>query len=412
MQQFSRYNSGHSGTSSPLSGVRPMLRSWLLFHFASGQAFFSGSALLIAAVLLSPWAVSRPRRRLRNACVLFGVILVVCSATPLPVWGYAALTLVSIVWLALEYLESRRDRRPSNPGTELKETGAGVDESEPPDPLGRRWTPLNAARGLAAAAWMGAVVVEIPWHVTPRLPPVDRPVLAVIADSVTAGMGENEAVTWPQRLAKEHGIPVHDYSRMGATVKSARRQAARLTPEDNLVLLEIGGNDLLGSSTARHFEAGLDQLLLDIGRPERTVVMFELPLPPTFNAYGGIQRRLAKRHGVILIPKRLLMRVLCRSDTTLDSIHLSQAGHDELAAAVWSVVREAYPPAGAQRHSTSPRALPVKSLELRIAIPAPIERTATGHPRARVRASLTGSARDAEMPPCCSCGQRSVGEAP
>jgi acyl-CoA thioesterase-1 len=202
--------------------------------------------------------------------------------------------------------------------------------------------PLRAARLLTAASWIGAALAEIPWHIMPGLPPMDRPVLAVVADSVTAGIGENEAVTWPQRIAQEHGVPVHDYSQMGATVKSARQQAARLRPGDNLVLLEIGGNDLLGSSTAEQFETGLNRLLLDICRPERTVVMFELPLPPAFNRYGGIQRRLARRHGVILIPKRLLMRVLCRGDTTLDSIHLSQAGHDELSEAVWSVVRGAY----------------------------------------------------------------------
>ena len=314
-----------------------MLRSWLLFHFASGQAFFSGIAFWCAAVLLSPWALSRPHRRLRNACVLFGTLLVACSATPLPVWGYAALTLVSITWLLLEHLASRQP-----PPRDDRAREAGVAESEPLDRHVRRPRYVNAARVLAAAAWTAAALSEISWHVTPRLPPLDRPVLAVIADSVTAGIGEDEALTWPQRLSQEHGVPVHDYSRMGATVKSARRQAARLLPEDNLVLLEIGGNDLLGSSTAAQFETGLDQLLLDICHPERTVAMFELPLPPTYNAYGGIQRRLARRHGVVLIPKRLLMRVLCRGDTTLDSIHLSQAGHDELAAAVWSVIRGAY----------------------------------------------------------------------
>ena len=331
-----------------------MLRSWLLFHFASGQAFFSGTALMIAAVLLSRWAGSRPLRRLRNACVLFGTILVVCSATPLPVWGYAALTLVSIVWLGLEYRGLRPDRKSSDARKQPAEKiGAGAAEVRAPDSRGSHWLPLRLARVVAAAGWLGAALTEIPWHIVPGVPPMDRPVLAVIADSVTAGIGEDEALTWPQRLAEEHGLLVHDYSQMGATVKSARRQAARLRPEDNLVLLEIGGNDLLGSSTANEFAAGLDRLLLDIHRPARTVVMFELPLPPTFNSYGGIQRRLAQQHGVTLIPKRLLMRVLCRGDTTLDSIHLSQAGHDELAAAVWSAIRGAYQPAGARRSSTS-----------------------------------------------------------
>ena len=49
-----------------------MLRSWFLFHVASGQAFFSGAALIVAAIALSP----RSRgwlRPLRNLGLMFGV---------------------------------------------------------------------------------------------------------------------------------------------------------------------------------------------------------------------------------------------------------------------------------------------------------------------------------------------------
>ena len=66
--------------------------------------------------------------------------------------------------------------------------------------------------------------------------------------------------------------------------------------------------------------------------------MFELPLPPFYNAFGIIQRRLAKKHGVTLIPKRVLMRVLSGSNATLDSIHLTQHGHEMLAASVWEIL--------------------------------------------------------------------------
>ncbi|MBA3313247.1 MAG: hypothetical protein H0T47_08160 [Planctomycetaceae bacterium] len=142
--------------------------------------------------------------------------------------------------------------------------------------------------------------------------------------------------------SRNRGIVVHDHSAVGATVSSARKQAAKLLPDDDVVVLEIGGNDMLGDTTPAGFERGLDKLLADVVRPGRTVLMLELPLPPTFNRFGMIQRRLAAKYGVALVPKRVLMDVLARSDATLDSIHLSQAGHERLADAVWKIVAPAF----------------------------------------------------------------------
>jgi acyl-CoA thioesterase-1 len=109
-----------------------------------------------------------------------------------------------------------------------------------------------------------------------------------------------------------------------------------------LVLLEIGGNDLLGEVSAERYEAGLSKLLAAVRRPGRVVVMLELPLPPTYNAYGRIQRRLAQRYRALLVLKRVLLGILQQGDTTLDTIHLAQEGHERMADAIWSVVKAAY----------------------------------------------------------------------
>jgi acyl-CoA thioesterase-1 len=110
-----------------------------------------------------------------------------------------------------------------------------------------------------------------------------------------------------------------------------------------LAILEIGGNDLLGTTTADEFERDLDRLLAMVRRSDRPVLMFELPLPPTRNQYGIIQRRLATKHQATLIPKRIFMGVLAAPGSTLDTVHLSQIGHQRMADAVWNVIQQAYP---------------------------------------------------------------------
>jgi hypothetical protein len=64
----------------------------------------------------------------------------------------------------------------------------------------------------------------------------------------------------------------------------------------------------------------------------------ELALPPFHNRYGDAQRRLATRHGVLLIPKRVLIGVLTSEGATLDTVHLSRRGHALMAETVWGIL--------------------------------------------------------------------------
>jgi acyl-CoA thioesterase I len=105
-----------------------------------------------------------------------------------------------------------------------------------------------------------------------------------------------------------------------------------------LVLVEIGGNDVLRAYRPNAFERALDALLAKLRGGGRTVVMFELPLPPFHNRYADAQRRMARRHGVLLVPKRVLIGILTSEGATVDSIHLSRRGHELMAETVWGII--------------------------------------------------------------------------
>jgi lysophospholipase L1-like esterase len=68
--------------------------------------------------------------------------------------------------------------------------------------------------------------------------------------------------------------------------------------------------------------------------------MFELPLFPLQNAFGAAQRSVAASHGVVMLPKRCLTKVLGMKGGTLDGLHLSQQGHNALAETVATVLHE------------------------------------------------------------------------
>jgi len=190
------------------------------------------------------------------------------------------------------------------------------------------------------AASLGLLAWEWPSVLSPalRIPPSAS--LVVIGDSISSGVGSGER-TWPMVLADRLERPVVNLARPGATALSAREQVQGIAEPEAFVLLEIGGNDLLKRIGAAAFEQHLDALLADLRNGRHDVWMFELPLFPLQNAYGRAQRAAARRHDIGLIPRRHFARVLGMENGTLDSVHLTQQGHDEMARRLATLIQTA-----------------------------------------------------------------------
>jgi acyl-CoA thioesterase-1 len=286
---------------------------WMIYIMGSGWFVLLGIMCISLALLSFSTPGRLPgQRRLGVLLSLLAAIFLTICGTPFPDWFYWLAGCVSLLWFV----------------------------AEQSTPLGRIRT-RQRLRTITVLVWLSGLAWELPYHFVPVVRVSAQSPLSIVGDSVTAGIGEHEAITWPNVLARDHGVDVHDFSRMGAGVASALTQAERLGDSGGLVLLEIGGNDLFRPISVADYELGLERLLTQVCTDNRTVLMFELPLPPFYNRFGQVQRKLAARHRVPLIPKRILMGVLTGKDTTLDSIHLSQAGHDQMAKVVWNLIRSA-----------------------------------------------------------------------
>lgn len=286
--------------------------AWLLYLFGGGLIFFVGIALVLLGVAVLAAARGKWKRRAATIAALLGALAVALSATPVSYLWYAVAAVAALTWLVGERTQ-----------------GAWLARR-------RKWW-----RAAVVAAGLCGVALELPYQFAPRIETPARPTLYVIGDSVAAGTSADDRGTWPRLLASS-GVEVRDLARAGATTAGALEQAKQLPDRGGLVLLEIGGNDLLGSTTAAQFERDLDRLLSAAARPGRAVAMFELPLPPLRNEYGRVQRRLAAKHRAALIPKRLFIAVLTTDGATLDSIHLSPQGHRQMAALVRSLIEPSH----------------------------------------------------------------------
>jgi lysophospholipase L1-like esterase len=281
-------------------------------HFASGASLFSGASLLLLAAALSPWLRSRWARGTRSVAGCLAIALVLGSVPPWPAWFITAHVAACAIWLFAE--ESARVR---------SLTGIRV--------------PRVAIIGLTIL--LGSV--EFPYTLPPSIPPGQAQRLYVIGDSISAGMGDDDRA-WPTVLGMAAGIPVTNLAMDGATVADGLSQALRVAETRAVVLVEIGGNDLLSGLPVREFTARLEALLASLRRPGRTIVMVELPCMPFSIGYGRAQRALANAYEIHLIPKRFFTRVLGAPGATTDGLHLSVAGARLMADTILSILRSAF----------------------------------------------------------------------
>jgi len=280
----------------------------VVLQFANGSVFFHGLILSQVASVLMALLKGSVCRSLLTVASILGAVLVVLSATPLPVWVYS-------LWLVL-----------------LLTTHVLMNAKTQ-----HRAKYTYAVHGLFALLTVLMSCIELPYHLKPVISSPAGRNLYVIGDSLSMG-ADAQKLNWPELLAEKAGLPLSRFAHGGATVSSSLDYTKRINDNDAVIILEIGGNDVLNGTGTKDFESNLDLMLANLCKADRLVIMLELPLPPFHNSYGKAQRKLAKRYGVTLIPKRFMTRVLGAPDATLDGLHLSHAGHALMAEMVSGLI--------------------------------------------------------------------------
>jgi acyl-CoA thioesterase-1 len=161
----------------------------------------------------------------------------------------------------------------------------------------------------------------------------DKPVY-VIGDSLSAGLGTPAEATWPRLLSEKLKLTVVNLASAGASLADGLAQARAIPHGSAIVVIALGGNDLLRGVSSSRFSADLQALLAEVSAKDRRVAMFELPLLPFQNAFGRIQRQACKRHGVTLLPRAILAGAVALPGHAVDGLHLSAQGHSWLAERV------------------------------------------------------------------------------
>ena len=197
---------------------------------------------------------------------------------------------------------------------------------------------LHMLRVMISVLALAFMLSELPYFLLPDIPHRNYHKLYLIGDSISGGVGFKGEKTWHEYIAEKYNIEVVPLAHGGARVEDVFSYIDKIKEDDALVLLEIGGNDILRRSSLKKYEENLDRLLAMVSRPERTVLMFGLPAPPFFPEIVLTQRNLSAKYGVILIPRRYFSDMLTGSANSHDGLHLSNPGHERMGEMTWEII--------------------------------------------------------------------------
>ena len=174
----------------------------------------------------------------------------------------------------------------------------------------------------------------------PEVPNLDSrgTTIVCLGDSITAGVGTPRGSAYPALLEARLGVPVIAAGVPGDTSGEAlRRLGPALAQDPWLVVVELGGNDLLRRRPVADTEADLRAIVEGVLAAGAIPLLVEVRGPLWGGAYGELFRRLGEDYGVPVV-EDVLAQVLADPELKSDAIHPNAAGHARIAEALAEVV--------------------------------------------------------------------------
>lgn len=206
----------------------------------------------------------------------------------------------------------------------------------------RRWSILLAALAISAA------------HGAPAQTP-NRPLVLAFGDSLTAGYGlENGLGFAPQLQAtlRRHGLSANvvDGGVSGDTSQAGRARLGwtldGLPRKPDLVIVELGANDMLRALDPKLTSANLDAILTELKRRKINTVLAGMRAAPNLDpayiaAFEANYRDLAAKHDVPLYPFFLDGVAGQKGMVQQDGMHPTFAGVKAIVARIVPTIKQA-----------------------------------------------------------------------
>ncbi len=169
----------------------------------------------------------------------------------------------------------------------------------------------------------------------PDIPNLDSrgTTIVCLGDSITSGVGAEPGQPYPELLTRQLGIEVINQGVAGDTAeRGLARVDEALAADPWLVVVELGGNDILNRIPPERTEAALRQILERLLAARVAVLLVEVEVPFA-GRYAEIYERLGDEFDVPVLDDTL-GDILTDASLKADPIHPNARGHEVLAEAL------------------------------------------------------------------------------
>ena len=165
--------------------------------------------------------------------------------------------------------------------------------------------------------------------------------VVAFGDSITAGIGTTGNNDYVARLSDRTGVSIINEGRSGDTTGSAlnRLDAAVLSRDADIVIVFLGGNDLLQSVPVQNRIANITTIVERIRADGAAVILVGVG-NGALDPFNGTLPALASQTTASLVPA-VLEGILGVSSLMADLIHPNNAGHAIIADRIEPALRAA-----------------------------------------------------------------------
>ncbi|HEX5719183.1 MAG TPA: GDSL-type esterase/lipase family protein, partial [Thermoanaerobaculia bacterium] len=173
----------------------------------------------------------------------------------------------------------------------------------------------------------------------PEVPNLDSPgtTIVCLGDSITSGVGAEPEQPYPGLLAEKLGVEVINAGVPGDTSEDGLARVEEVLALDPwMVIVELGGNDILRQVTPARSEAALRKILDRLLAARVVPVLVEIEVPFR-GRYAEVFERIDDDYDIPIV-EDTLGEILLDADLKADPIHPNAAGQRILAEAIADVV--------------------------------------------------------------------------
>ncbi len=186
-------------------------------------------------------------------------------------------------------------------------------------------------------------------------PPSERPLLLAFGDSLTAGYGLDQGLGFApqlQAVLRRHGIAakVVDGGVSGDTTEAGKARLGwtldGMERKPDLVILELGANDMLRGLEPSLTEANLDAMLAELKRRQIPVLLTGMRAAPNLDPayiarFDAIYAPLARKHGAAIYPFFLDGVAAQQGMVQADGMHPTFEGVKRIVTGITPSVKQA-----------------------------------------------------------------------